>query len=72
MLDDVAPLDDDALMFLRHQLDNGTLTGRGYHRVRRVARTLADLNGETGVISHQWVSVALHLRARLETGVVHH
>lgn len=72
MLDDVAPLDDEALMFLRHHLDNGTLTGRGYHRVRRVARTLADLNGDAGVISQQWVSVALHLRARLETGVVHH
>lgn len=69
MLDEVAPLTNDALMFLRQKLDEGSLTGRGYHRIRRVARTLADLNGDTDVISERWVSVALHLRARLDTGV---
>jgi magnesium chelatase family protein len=69
MVDDVAPLADDAMAVLRTRLDDGALTGRGYHRVRRVARTLADLNGEHALISKRWVEVALHLRARLDTGV---
>lgn len=69
MLDDVAPLADEAMEVLRNKLDDGSLTGRGYHRVRRVARTLADINSEPGVISRRWVDVALHLRARLDTGI---
>lgn len=62
MLDEVAPLSEDAMGVLRTRLDSGRLSGRGYHRVRRVARTLADLHGETGVIITQWVEVALSLR----------
>ena len=31
---------------LRHELERQRLTGRGYHRIRRVARTLADLELE--------------------------
>lgn len=70
MLNDVAPLSDEALAVLRQKLDDGALTGRGYHRVRRVARTLADLNGEWDVIDERWVQLALQFRARLETGIV--
>jgi len=70
MLNEVAPLSDDALAILKHKLDDGTLTGRGYHRVRRVARTLADLNNEFGMIDEKWVHLALQFRARLETGIV--
>jgi magnesium chelatase family protein len=70
MLNDVAPLSESALHLLRHKLDDGTLTGRGYHRVRRVARTLADLNNECGVIEEKWVQLALQFRARLESGIV--
>jgi len=70
MLNDVAPLSESALHVLRHKLDDGTLTGRGYHRVRRVARTLADLNNECGVIEEKWVQLALQFRARLESGIV--
>ena len=69
MIDEVAPLADDAMAVLRGKLDQGSLTGRGYHRVRRVARTLADLNGEHDIVSRRWVEVALHLRARLDTGI---
>jgi magnesium chelatase family protein len=65
MLDDVAPLDERALEILRHQLDIGALSGRGYHRVRRVARTLADLNGATRVIESKWVEAALALRCAI-------
>jgi magnesium chelatase family protein len=63
MLEQVAPLTSDAMSVLRSKLDNGRLSGRGYHRVRRVARTLADMHGDTGVIDTQWVEVALGLRA---------
>jgi magnesium chelatase family protein len=65
ILDDVAPLDARALDILRQQLDAGTLSGRGYHRVRRVARTLADLNGADHVIESKWVEAALALRCSL-------
>jgi magnesium chelatase family protein len=65
ILDDVAPLDARALDILRQQLDAGTLSGRGYHRVRRVARTLADLNGADYVIESKWVEAALALRCSL-------
>lgn len=69
MLDDVAPLSESALAVLRRKLDDGALTGRGYHRVRRVARTLSDINGESGVIDEKWIHLALQFRARLETGI---
>jgi magnesium chelatase family protein len=69
MLEAVAPLQEDALAILRARLDEGKLTGRGYHRIRRVARTLADLNNNTGPISAQWVLLALSMRAKLNTGI---
>ena len=51
---------------LRAELERGRLTGRGYHRVRRVARTIADLDEpdhELVVVEH--VALALSLRVRL-------
>lgn len=68
-LEDVAPLQEDALNILRTRLDNGKLTGRGYHRIRRVARTLADLNDAPGPIAAEWVLLALSMRAKLNTGL---
>jgi magnesium chelatase family protein len=50
---------------LRRELELGRLTGRGYHRIRRVARTLADLAGNEGEIAHETVRVALLMRTRL-------
>ena len=46
------------------------MTGRGYHRIRRVARTIADLHAEPGgaaveVLDLEHVSIALSLRTRL-------
>lgn len=69
VLEEVAPLQDEALNILRSRLDDGKLTGRGYHRIRRVARTLADLNNEPGPIAAQWVLLALSMRAKLNTGM---
>jgi magnesium chelatase family protein len=67
MLDEVAPLESDALAALRGWLDNGSLSGRGYHRVRRVARTLADLEGHEGAITRRFVDAAVSLRCPIRT-----
>ena len=37
------------------------LSARGYHRVLKVARTIADLDGDAGVL-HRHVAEALHYR----------
>jgi magnesium chelatase family protein len=62
LLDDVAPLTKAARLVLRRELEADRLSGRGLHRVRRVARTLADLRGCHGQIDEEWVSTALNLR----------
>ena len=46
-------------------VERGRLSGRGYHRIRRVARTLADLSGNDGEIQQDTVRVALLMRTRL-------
>ena len=45
VLEDVAKPDASGLSLLREAADAMRLTARGYHRVLRVARTLADLDG---------------------------
>lgn len=63
-LDEFAPLDAAASALLRNELEHGRLTGRGYHRVRRVARTLADLRGDAAeAVGEQDVALALRFRA---------
>jgi magnesium chelatase family protein len=47
---------------LRNELERGRLSGRGLHRVRRVARTLADLDGDHEVIDDGAIATALQLR----------
>jgi magnesium chelatase family protein len=62
-LDLFAPVSPEALLVLRDQMERGRLSGRGYHRIRRVARTIADLGAEaTTVIDESTVSLALELR----------
>jgi magnesium chelatase family protein len=61
-LDRLAPLSADAAALLERRLRSGTLSARGLHRVRRVARTLADLDGTGPVISARQMAEALHLR----------
>jgi magnesium chelatase family protein len=62
-LDDVAPLAPDAARLLEHKLRAGQLSARGLHRVRRVARTVADLGGSVREITEGHVCLALALRA---------
>jgi magnesium chelatase family protein len=64
-MDTLAPLHPDARMLLRAELEADRLTGRGYHRVRRVARTLADLRGDDELVGEENVALALQLRVRL-------
>jgi predicted ATPase with chaperone activity len=47
-------------------LRSGRLSARGYHRVVRVARTYADLNGHSGPLVEEHVLTALHLRCEVD------
>ncbi len=65
-LDRFAPLEPAARARLRHEMERGRLSGRGYHRLRRVARTIADVRGGAAdVVSEADASLALELRASL-------
>jgi magnesium chelatase family protein len=64
-LDELAPLCRGASRLLEHRLRSGLLSARGVHRVRRVARTIADLGGEAGPVAEEHVCLALSLRAEL-------
>ena len=69
-LDESAPLTDEARQVLREEMEEDRLTGRGYHRVRRVARTIADLGDDPeAVIGRDPVELALGLRSALRPGV---
>jgi magnesium chelatase family protein len=61
-LDHWAPLSPEAAGLLERRLRTGSLSARGLHRVRRVARTLGDLDGTGAVIGARQVAEALHLR----------
>jgi magnesium chelatase family protein len=45
VLEDIAQPDAQGLKLLRDAAESMRLSARGYHRVLRVARTLADLDG---------------------------
>ncbi len=68
-LDTFAPLHPSARHVLRGEMERGRLTGRGYHRIRRVARTIADLDGVDGELSEGHVELALSMRAQLRPSV---
>jgi magnesium chelatase family protein len=66
MLEQLAPISDEARLLLRTELERDWLTGRGYHRIRRVARTIADLAGDSPeVVLEHHVAMAMQLRVRL-------
>jgi magnesium chelatase family protein len=56
-------IDDGADRVLARAYDSGTLSARGRHRILRVARTLADLDGRERVTSEDLLT-ALSLRQR--------
>ncbi|MGH9067724.1 MAG: YifB family Mg chelatase-like AAA ATPase [Acidimicrobiales bacterium] len=61
-LDELAPLAPASAALLERRLRMGLLSARGLHRVRRVARTLADLDGAGRVVDVEHVAGALELR----------
>ena len=60
---DECPWDDAARDRLREAIDRYALTARGWDRVRRVARTIADLD-DSDVVAESHVAEALDLRGR--------
>jgi magnesium chelatase family protein len=58
------PLTDDASGLLATVLRKGSLSARGLTRIRRVARTIADLDGHEGPLTAAQVGTALELRAQ--------
>lgn len=62
VLQDIAQPDGAGLTLLREASDAMKLSARGYHRVLRVARTLADLDGSQG-IGRIHIAEALSYRA---------
>jgi magnesium chelatase family protein len=62
VLEDVARPDAGGLTLLREAADAMRLSARGYHRVLRVARTLADLDG-TEKVGRVHLAEALSYRA---------
>lgn len=61
LLDEVAPLLPGGRAALEHRLRAGTLSARGLQRVRRVARTIADLSGHAA-LEEEDICMALQLR----------
>jgi magnesium chelatase family protein len=49
VLEEVAKPDEDGLRLIREAADAMRLSARGFHRILKVARTLADLDGEARV-----------------------
>jgi magnesium chelatase family protein len=62
-LDELAPLDPKATALLRRRVSRSELTARGLDRVRRVARTIADLQQIEGPVPAAAAATALELRA---------
>ena len=62
MLEEIARLDKTGMTLLREAADAVQLSARGYHRVLRVARTLADLDG-ADLVGRIHLAEALSYRA---------
>lgn len=62
VLEEIARPDTQGLALLRDAADRMRLSARGYHRVLRVARTLADLDG-TAAVGRLHLAEALSYRA---------
>ena len=64
-LEEVAKPDADGLRLLREATDAMRLSARGFHRILRVARTLADLDGEAA-LGRPHLAEAISYRSHLD------
>ena len=62
VLEQIAPLEKEAQDMLNKATDSLKLSARGYHRIVRVARTIADLDGGPEVIQQKYIAEALSYR----------
>ncbi len=62
--DECPPMTRDAAALVEKELRAGNLSARGYHRVCRLARTIADLDGRANIIELDHVLEALLLRSQ--------
>lgn len=62
-LEAVTKLDDESLEILMRAVEMMKLTARGYHRVLRVARTIADLDGAENIMKTH-ISEAINFRQK--------
>ena len=62
ILETIAPLEPAAKELLNKAMDAAKLSARGYFRVLRVARTIADLDGATTAIGKSHIAEALSYR----------
>lgn len=60
-------LNDEAKQFIRQAIESLSLTGRGYHKLLKVARTIADLEGATDVQKHHLQEAVSYRQIRLLT-----
>ncbi len=62
MLEEIAPLEDDAKTLLNRSMESAKLSARAYFRILRVARTIADLDGAPAVLTKTHIAEALSYR----------
>tara|TARA_R110001592_G_scaffold29350_8_gene106581 strand:- start:457 stop:1983 length:1527 start_codon:yes stop_codon:yes gene_type:complete len=67
-LDDVTQMDDDTRALLVKSVEQAKLSARGYYRILRVARTIADLNGGGERLSKSDIAEALSYRRMMLNG----
>lgn len=61
-LERIAPLDDEAKELLDRAMKSAKLSARGYYKILRVARTIADMGGHDGAIGRVHLAEALSYR----------
>ncbi len=66
VLESRVPMSRGAARLVEREVRSGALSARGLHRVHRLARTVADLDGADGVVEEAHVREALLLRCRRE------
>lgn len=64
VIDEIITLEPAAEIFLKQTIEKSFLSPRGYHRLLRVARTIADLDNEP-IIKTPHIAEAFHYRLRV-------